>query len=131
MADTRHSRFSRMSNRILLLCACLTALAPAQAVEPFEAVAPQRSLVIGSFTARDNAERWAAAHLDFGTSVQATTTAGRAFFRVLVGPLNAGELPLMQAMLETLGVTERWPLALCARGPGCSAVTTVTLTEAR
>lgn len=131
MPDTHHSRCRRLLHRAVLLCSCLMALPSTQAAEHLEAMGQQRYLVIGSFTARDNAERWAAAHADFGTSVQATTASGRAFFRVLVGPLGAGEVPLMQAMLETLGVTERWPLALCARGPACAAVPEVTLTEAR
>ncbi len=125
----------RLGPALALLLAALSAAAWAGSTDaPTSTIsAGQRYLVIGSFARQENARQWAALNADFGTSVQRIFMSdGRWSYRVLVGPLSLQETPLVQAMLDAVGVAEHWPLPVCATTP-CAGISraTVALIEAR
>lgn len=88
--------------------------------------APGQYLVIGSFESRENAERWARYNDEFGTDVLPVQNHGQTIYRVLVGPLERGSAPMMQEILEAVGLGNSWPLAICneatATGGRCSGL---------
>lgn len=74
-------------------------------------------LVIGSFENAANARRWAAFNDEFGTDIHVARPApgDRTMHRVLVGPLDPDNAPLLREILASAGVDESWRLGPCAR----------------
>ena len=85
---------------------------------PAAAPHPDSCVVIGSFLARANAERWARYNSDFGTEVQRVRRGDDTHYRVLIGPLDLDSTPMMRAILSAVGVSASWTLPRCDTLPG-------------
>ncbi|MGE0485748.1 MAG: SPOR domain-containing protein [Gammaproteobacteria bacterium] len=84
----------------------------ALAVMPAERPAERHDyVVIGSFSTRENAARWAAYNAGFAPEIQRVDGSDGPMYRVLVGPLGADSAPLMRDILGAVGIAGSWPLA--------------------
>ncbi len=63
---------------------------------PAAAPAAGRYLLVGSFLARSNAERLAAAYPDYRPGILSVHQSGNEFHRVVLGPLDASQLAALR-----------------------------------
>lgn len=83
---------------------------------------PNLYLVIGSFSDRFNAEAFSRAYSDYNTGVSLETGETVAY-RVVVGPIPAGNMVVFREDLYQAGISETWPIPLCGNDltpPPCS-----------
>ena len=75
---------------------------------------PGQYLVIGSFSDRDNAARWAEFNAEFGTEIYAANRDQRPLYRVLVGPLDDTDSPaILREIFSSVGLPGSWHIAIC------------------
>ena len=78
------------------------------------AEAPRTYLVVASFAAEIDARQAASALPRLPADVSAARIAGRAYWRVVVGPLDPALAPRLDGELAAAGVHRAFPVVLCA-----------------
>ena len=103
----RHVRALTVSLEAILPAAHSLASAPLQH-------RPGQYLVIGSFSDRDNAARWAEFNAEFGTEIYVANLARRPLYRVVVGPLeDTDSSAILREIFSAVGLTGSWQIAIC------------------
>lgn len=88
--------------------------APRETIENSRAI----YLMIGNFETIDGAEKMAARVTGIAAVVAPAMAGDALYFRVVAGPIAAGETDAVQARLTTIGIDNSWAANLCTRDLG-------------
>ncbi len=88
--------------------------APQEMIENSRAI----YLMIGNFETIDGAEKMAARVTGIAAVVAPAMAGDALYFRVVAGPIAAGETGAVQARLTTIGIDNSWAANLCTRDLG-------------
>lgn len=88
--------------------------APPETIENRRAI----YLLFGNFDSIDGAEKMAARVTGVSTVVAPAMAGDALYFRVVAGPIAAGETDAAQSRLTTIGIDNSWAASLCTRDLG-------------